>query len=77
MSSLEKYIEEFKDIEVVIFIFYGKFDEKIKHFIYDTSKKILNTGVNKTGIYISDYYGVITEFGPEEFGQDDDDTIFF
>ena len=41
------------------------------------AKKILNTGVNKTGIYISDYYGVITEFGPEEFGQDDDDTIFF
>ncbi len=38
-NNLEKYIEEFKDIEVVIFIFYGKFDEKIKHFIYDTSKK--------------------------------------
>ena len=76
-NNLEKYIETFKDVEVVIFIFYGKFEEKIKHFIYDTSKKILNTGVKKTGIYISDYYGVITEFGPEELGQDDDDTIFF
>lgn len=76
-NNLEKYIEKFKDVEVVIFVFYGKFDEKIKHFIYDTSKKILNTGVKKTGIYISYYYGVITEFGPEELGQDDDDTIFF
>ena len=57
--------------------FYGKFEEKIKHFIYDTSKKILNTGVKKTGIYISDYYGVITEFGPEELGKEDDDVIFF
>ncbi len=76
-NNLKKYIENFKDIEIVIFVFYGKFDEKIKHFIYDISKKILNTGVKKTGIFISDYYGVITEFGPEEFGQEDDYVIFF
>lgn len=76
-NNLEKYIETFKDVEVVIFVFYGKFEEKIKHFIYDTSKKILNTGVKKTGIYISDYYGVIIEFGPEELEQEDDDVIFF
>lgn len=75
-NNLEKYIETFKNVEIVIFVFYGKFEEKIKHFIYDTSKKILNTGVKKTGIYISDYYGVVTYFGPEEFGQDDD-VIYF
>lgn len=76
-NNLEKYIETFKEVEMVIFVIYGKFDEKIKHFIYNTSKKILNTGVKKKGIYISDYYGILTDFGPEEFGQEDDDVIYF
>ena len=77
-NDIEEYIKTFKDFEVVVFIIYTyDFTEKIKKFIYNTCKKIINTGVKKKSIFISNFYGVALFSGPEEFGQDDDDAIFF
>ena len=77
-NNIEEYIKTFKDFEVVVFIIYTyDFTEKIKKFIYNTCKKIINTGVKKKSIFISNFYGVALFSGPEEFGQDDDDAIFF
>lgn len=77
-NNIEEYIKTFKDFEVVVFVIYTyDFTEKIKKFIYNTCKKIINTGVKKKCIFISNFYGVALFSGPEEFGQDDDDAIFF
>ena len=77
-NDIEEYIKTFKDFEVVVFVIYTyDFTEKIKKFIYNTCKKIINTGVKKKSIFISNFYGVALFSGPEEFGQDDDDAIFF
>lgn len=77
-NDIEEYIKTFKDFEVVVFVIYTyDFTEKIKKFIYNTCKKIINTGVKKKSIFISNFYGVALFSGPEEFGQEDDDAIFF
>lgn len=77
-NELEEYIETFKDVEAVIFNIYTyELSDKIKEFVYNISKRISNTGIKKKCIYISDFYGTGFISLPEEFGQDDDDAIFF
>ena len=77
-NELEEYIETFKDVEAVIFNIYTyELSDKIKEFVYNISKRISNTGIKKKCIYISDFYDTGFISLPEEFGQDDDDAIFF
>lgn len=77
-NKLEEYIETFKDIEAVIFVIYTyDFTDKIKKFVYSTSQKILNCGVKKKGIFVSEFYGVIPFSISDEFEVYEDDTLFF
>lgn len=77
-NDIEEYIETFKEIESVIFVIYTcDFPEKIEKFVYETCKKILNIGVKKKCIFVSNFYGIVTSLGPKEFGQENDDAVFF
>lgn len=77
-NKLEEYIETFKDVGAVIFVIYTyDFTDKVKNFVYSISQRILNYGVEKKGIFVSDFYGVIQFSVSDEFEDYENDTLFF